>query len=121
MQGDAIIFFDSRQINDADSIVVNFNLLFSMSTALIGSVDYYFVNQIINHLCGQFLWIGVLANIDKKLLQILCLCFSVLDQIFKLDNLYFEFFLLLLIFTRKHIKAFCRNSSRYHILVQTLE
>ena len=66
MQGDAIIFFDGRQIYDADSIVVNFNLLFSMSTALIGSVDYYFVNQIINHLCGQFLCFGVLANIGKK-------------------------------------------------------
>ena len=67
MQGDAIVFFDGRQINDADSIVVNFNLLFSMSTALIGSVDYYFVNQIINHLCGQLLWIGVLATVVFKL------------------------------------------------------
>lgn len=47
MQRDAIVLFDGRQINDADSIVVNFNLLFSVSTALVGSVDYYFVNQII--------------------------------------------------------------------------
>ena len=47
MQGDAIIFFDGRQINDTDSIVVNFNILSSMPTTLIGGVDYYFVNQII--------------------------------------------------------------------------
>ena len=52
VKGDTIVLLGSRQINDADSIVVNFNLLFSVSTALIGSVDYYFVNQIINHLRG---------------------------------------------------------------------
>jgi len=61
--------------------------LFSMSTALIGSVDYYFVNQIINHLCGQLFWIGVFANVGKKVLQIFCLSFAVFNQIFKLDNL----------------------------------
>ena len=47
VQRDAIVLFNGRQINDTDSIVVNFNLLFSVSTALVGSVDYYFVNQII--------------------------------------------------------------------------
>ena len=33
--------------------------MFSVSTALIGSVDYYFVNQIISHMRGKVLGSGV--------------------------------------------------------------
>jgi hypothetical protein len=63
MKGDIIVLLGGRQINDADSIVVNFNLLFSMSTALIGSVDYYFVNQI-NFLCFFFTFAA--ANVTEN-------------------------------------------------------
>ena len=79
MQRDTIVLFDGRQINDADSIVVNFNLLFSMSTALIGSVDYYFVNQVIKQFRSKLLGICILANVNKKLLEVLCFRFTVLN------------------------------------------
>jgi hypothetical protein len=37
VSGDTIVLLSRRQINDADSIVVIFNLLFPMSTALVGA------------------------------------------------------------------------------------
>ena len=52
VENDAIVFLGSRQVNDADSIVVNLNLLFSVSAALTGSVDEYLINQIVKHFCG---------------------------------------------------------------------
>ena len=41
------------------------NLLFSVSAALVGSVDEYLINQIIQHFGSKLLGIGVFANIDK--------------------------------------------------------
>ena len=49
---DAIVLFGGGQVNDADSIVVNLDFLFSVSAALIGSVDEYLINQIVKHFCG---------------------------------------------------------------------
>lgn len=76
---DAIVLFGGEQVNDADSIVVNLDFLFSVSATLIGSVDKHLINQIVKHFCGQFLGIGVLANVGKKLFEILQFFLTVLD------------------------------------------
>ena len=61
MFGDA---FHVRNVNNSNSLVVYLNLLSSVSAALVGSMDYDFVNQIIPYLTGKLLWVGVSANVS---------------------------------------------------------
>jgi len=63
--GDAFI---PRNINDVRCPVVNLNLLLAFSIALIGSTDYNFVNQTVQHFCVQLLGVGILADIFEELL-----------------------------------------------------
>ncbi len=65
VQGDTFIVICVWQVYDADSVVVNLNLLFSVPAALIGSVEKYFVNQIVQHFSRKLLRIGVLSHIGK--------------------------------------------------------
>lgn len=45
-------FVISSNVDNTNSFVINLNLLFSVSTTLVRSMDYYFVNQFINHFCS---------------------------------------------------------------------
>lgn len=48
------------------SLVVNLNLLFSVAAALVRSVYYNFVNQIVQNFRSKFFRIGVLATFLKN-------------------------------------------------------
>ena len=60
VEGNAVLI---SNIDNTRSLVVNLNLLFSVTAALVGSVYHDLVNQIVQDFCCKLLRIGILANI----------------------------------------------------------
>ena len=60
VEGNAVLI---GNIDNVRGLIVNFNLLFSMTANLVGSVCYDFVNRIVQDLRREFLGIGVHAYI----------------------------------------------------------
>ena len=62
IEGNTILIGD---IDNSNSLAVNFNLLFSVTATLVGSVYHNFVNQVIEYFCSQFFWGGVFTDISE--------------------------------------------------------
>ncbi len=60
IEGNAVFI---GNIDNVRGLIVNFNILFSMTANLVGSVCYDFVNRIVQDLRREFLGIGVHAYI----------------------------------------------------------
>ena len=63
VEGNAVLI---SNIDNTRSLVVNLNLLFSVTAALVGSVYHDLVNQIVQDFRRKFLGIGILAYILQK-------------------------------------------------------
>ena len=67
-------------VNDSSGLVVNLNLLPTVPTALVGSVDDNLVNQLVQHFRCQFFRVGVLADTFQELPEIVGFLFAIVNQ-----------------------------------------
>ena len=77
IEGNAVLI---GNIDNTRSLVVNLNLLLSVTAALVGSVYHDLVNQIVQDFCCEFLGISVLAYILQKLLKVVLLLLAAVNQ-----------------------------------------
>ena len=73
-------------VDDPSGLVVNLNLLPTVPTALVGSVDDDLVNQLVQHFRCQFFRVGVLADTFQELLEIVDFLFAIVNQRLQFPN-----------------------------------
>ena len=102
-------------------IIADVHILHSVSAGLVWCVNIYSFQHIVQDLGCQLFQIQVFLRQSNECIDTLHMIFLILYFIFKHFNLDSQFFLLLLIIIRQHLKTSFGQFSIDHILINTLE